>query len=506
MQSYTGNYFCTWLSQYKTLPTYEAGCDVTNVRDRMCADFMWGERGLLHAIDTRVRGDITVLLDDGWDVPFGTTSKKEDRHRFGSLIPDEKRFPDCKGKPAERLLKISEKVKSLGYRGLGLWICCNLAEENENGEKKIMTASEAEKFWIRNAKISNEAGILYWKVDWGYHDRDTEYREMLTKVVKKYAPNLRIEHSLMQNCFNSKTDENYRHAIKNILAVSDYLRTYDCVEELMYPITLSRTAELLREDYTPSCECRGIPNIEDLPILGAALGCSMGIMRHKAGYWNELCLDRADVAHRSNEVARSLIWHRVAPPFGCRETSVYISDEVLTDRWKFDVHPLDWTYNIIGGKTLDSSAPAVISRGTPPPRIDNECLQKPFVVASKNPNGAYSIATLPRTTENEKFIEYKCAVTAEAGDDTHPIGIFGRYEKLTLSFDRDLSGKRIYACDILAFADGEFGDIAKMTDITEKTELKKNTLSLSGDLLWKTGTQLQSDGDRSSPACVLIIK
>ena len=69
----------------------------------------------------RIRGDLYLLFDDGWDVPYGVHPDKS-RDRFGTLEPDEERFPSFRGTPPERLQKLNEFVRQAGWRGLGLWV------------------------------------------------------------------------------------------------------------------------------------------------------------------------------------------------------------------------------------------------------------------------------------------------------------------------------------------------------------------------------------------------
>ena len=63
----------------------------------------------------KVRGDLYLLFDAGWDVPVGIDGDKE-RWRFSSLLPDPARFPSCTGTPAEQLHKLDELCKQAGCR------------------------------------------------------------------------------------------------------------------------------------------------------------------------------------------------------------------------------------------------------------------------------------------------------------------------------------------------------------------------------------------------------
>ena len=114
----TGNYFCTWDSQCDEMYDRTPLAESIPSRDAMNEDFLFGGNGLLNRFDG-IRGDLIVVLDDGWDVPYGAT----DRRLFGSLEADPERFPSLSGlSPAGRLKALADRVCALGYRGLGLWI------------------------------------------------------------------------------------------------------------------------------------------------------------------------------------------------------------------------------------------------------------------------------------------------------------------------------------------------------------------------------------------------
>lgn len=47
----------------------------------------------------------------------------------------------------------------------------------------------------RKLAESAEAGIRYWKVDWGVHHADVAYRELMSELALKYAPETVVDHS-----------------------------------------------------------------------------------------------------------------------------------------------------------------------------------------------------------------------------------------------------------------------------------------------------------------------
>ena len=109
----TGDYYCTWATQARVRPA-DIADDSLDVRNNLNEEFLFGKNGVLSEYFQHIRGDLTVLLDDGWDVPRGTKNP-EDRGRFGSLMLDSGRFPHFTGSRAERLFAISDKIKSLRW-------------------------------------------------------------------------------------------------------------------------------------------------------------------------------------------------------------------------------------------------------------------------------------------------------------------------------------------------------------------------------------------------------
>lgn len=77
--------------------------------------FLLGPHGVGHPCFQRIKGDIFVLLDDGWDVPVGTPNP-EMRWKFGSMELCEERFPSCVGTPEERLEKLCKMLRDQGLR------------------------------------------------------------------------------------------------------------------------------------------------------------------------------------------------------------------------------------------------------------------------------------------------------------------------------------------------------------------------------------------------------
>lgn len=69
------------------------------------------------------REDLIFVMDDSWDIPAGTHEDGNNSQHMSCARLDTTRFPSFKGNPVERLGKLTKKVKSLGWKGLGGWIC-----------------------------------------------------------------------------------------------------------------------------------------------------------------------------------------------------------------------------------------------------------------------------------------------------------------------------------------------------------------------------------------------
>ena len=244
------NYFCTWSVQ-----NYQYGCGA----DRLDPAELEGARGAAHARESmnqrqilgtdgwarrfhpRARGGLYFLLDDGWDVPDPV-----DDAWFGSLILNADRFPDAPKEPWERLAWLNRELKALGWRGLGLWVAAQEAPALGGG---IMTGAEQERYWAERLEWSERAGVEYWKVDWGAHAAEPEFRANLTRWARRIAPHLTIEHALCRGPINDGPDgrlpaEDARKEAA-LLETADVVRTYDILQPLSAAQTMERVAALL---------------------------------------------------------------------------------------------------------------------------------------------------------------------------------------------------------------------------------------------------------------------
>ena len=72
----TGNYWCSWRTQSTALENEELRKKGFNLRNRIDEEFLFGNIGVLSKYFEPIRGDITVVLDDGWDVPIDPPDRK----------------------------------------------------------------------------------------------------------------------------------------------------------------------------------------------------------------------------------------------------------------------------------------------------------------------------------------------------------------------------------------------------------------------------------------------
>jgi len=501
------NYWCTWGIQNYSLTDVTNMVSWTGPASNLDERLLFEDPGWAARYFDKVRGDLYILFDAGWDVPVGIDGDKE-RWRFSPLLPDPARFPSCTGAPAGQLRKLDELCKRHGWRGAGLWGAPQIPGEGRDGFTADPATAEA--YWRERARWTHEAGIEYWKIDSGHHGDSAEYRRMLTSLARAEAPGLLLEHASVSGPFNDvavpwndapatntgrhrSPDGAFQRAV-DFLSFSDILRTYDVTPQLSVVTSLDRAAQLLAAGKAEA-EGRGLVNCEDEPYLDAGLGCVMGILRHP------LWLPRpnqdynpAQVHRHIDEVTRAVRWQRLAPAVGVNEAATILDDRVLFDKWLFREGDC-WAWWVIGQEIVQG-APARVARGMALPVVSAEG-EAPFVVASRHPNGAIAVATLSRTsTEKGTFVPL-ADVTIEAGDGCAPIGIFGKYRSLRLNLTEPPGSRRVWAQDLA-------GDEA--VDITDKISLGEKQIIFPGELIDQVGCSAATPGDQSELGLVLTLK
>ena len=468
------DYYCTWQTQlYAT-----SDGKPPEQRKAICERSMFERKkpyGWSYFYE-QARSDLLFIMDDSWDMPLSN-----DEAYFGSLILNKEKFPSFVKENDDGLKALTDKMKSLGWKGLGGWVCAQ--------ESRIYSEGlTPEQYWTERLIAAHKAGFSYWKVDWGGKGLDIEYRRMLTELARIHAPELTVEHAI----------------VKDVIPYSDTFRTYDVPALMSIPMTFEKLA-CFGDTPEPIGQNSGILNCEDEAYIAAAGGYAMGIMRHP--YSGAFPNGKADMSfpcvHRDlktkmYEVIRATRWHRIAPAFS--GGSFLVSSTVLEDNWKFEnvEEELEawWLKdNSVGGFIKDGiltkSAPSALARDTALPLITPDSEGNiPYCIASLNPNGVYSIATSGRTLERRYFIP-KCDISADIGNaDT--VGIFGEYASLSLNSRLDIKGVLMQ-------------DLASNTafDVTKDVQLKDGKVIISGELISRIGTSEQPDGDTSEPGVIV---
>ena len=167
-------------------------------------------------------------------------------------------------------------------------------------------------------------------------------------------------------------------------------------------------------------------------------------------------------------VVRALKWQRIAAPYSSGAQPVFVDSILLSDSMTIRKGET-WDLRIPGH--LVQSAPASISRGLPLPLVKIK-KERPFVVASRHPDGAVSIATLGRFSDRHGYQIPLAVITQQVGTIPSAIGIFGRYQSLTFVFDESLAGKHILAQDMAGL---------QARDITSQVIIRKNQLTIRRD-------------------------
>ncbi len=471
----SADYFCTWNTQGNT-----CGPAGVTVRDILTHETLFGEDGWAYLYTEEVRKDLIFVLDDGWDLPYSENGV-DNGDFYGSFILDETKFPGYGQDYAERMKTLVDKLKAAGWKGVGVWVCCQ-----EDAAHKPTNGTWDKDYWNERILWCKEAGITYWKIDWGNYYPNVEWRRFISDTAQRIHPQLIIEHITgdvgTNDPLGAGTVQKNLDKMVTVAGFSDVFRTYDVTTQLSLVTTMERVARLLEAGHTLQGEHMGLVNCEDELYLAAALGLSAGVMRSKFTGMSAL-----------EEVTRGILWHRLAPSFELAGYDVQVSDTVLSDAWYFNNDTWDATIN---GKTVTQYAPAAVSRGIALPVVTSAG-EVPFLAASRNPvTGAISIGSFRRTSVGSANHLVYADVSLNVGKLTGPIGIFGVYESLTLTFDENMEGRRILAQDLMS---------KKAFDITRFVSVSGGTVKIQGDLLKYIGLYSGNVNDTSEPGLVLQI-
>jgi hypothetical protein len=550
------NYFCTFNGQgyyrserlmqknaekYANLDPHRFWATMLN------EDTVLGENGFAHTLFPETRDGMFFMLDDGWDIPIVSPNGW-----YGSVILDIDKFPSFTGTPEERLIKLNKAFKDLGWRGVGLWIACQEAPaimEAEADKYAKDIDSDEPLYWVERMKWMAEAGIEYWKIDWGEKANDESFREKLTVLAEKYAPGLLIEHAYISAPLNTplppeearkakekglswiyqdigeqgRLSPEYKAEYKQYIPISHVFRLYDITMELGISSMIERAAQALAL-FGPEQPTKCLLNCEIFPYLGAGLGLCIGIMRHprkdityheqviKGGRETsdnvlaDLPEGNDDAARgaplyldmKMMEIARTLNWHRIAPPFPVGGHETHLSDLILSDSWELRQRKTWYSSDL--NAIMVQKAPAVVCRNidmvkVTPAGQSTEGPEVPFVIVSRHPNGAVSVATLGRLSLETGYINPDALIEADLKEVKGPVGLFGHFSEVTLKAGNINKKTRVWAQDLLE---------KESVDITSRVKLEDGSLTIKGELAREICKPVNED-DWSEPGFVVSL-
>lgn len=425
------DYFCTWLEQGRLWAKENPHCKnpievwCVGAPDMLDSNRLFGEGGMALSMPEELRQQLLFMVDSGWDVPYGTPNARD--LDFGGLIPDESRFPEVSALKDEvsRLQWLVERIRQCGWRGVGVWV-----PAHERGQ--LLEGAAQRDYWRKKIEQSRQAGVNYWKVDWGRRMYDPEFREMLTTLGKEIYPELWIEHALVPpGHLNDGKGEGYFNdrrcldSARGQLAFADIFRTYDCTWSVAYSVTMGRAATMMQLAEQITCRGRGYLNLESLPMLAMGLGGTYGTMAPPLSSVlpeemakQDDSLDNARLGY--NEVLCAVNFRRLAAPspVGMQDVENHISQQWLTD--EYDLPPI---YGSDAG-WVTVRVPSAISRGLPLPEMRALEDAPPMVAATRYPNGVYALAFPPRAVQGKvRSPRSECILTLP--EKLNKVGIFG---------------------------------------------------------------------------------
>ncbi len=512
----TPNYWCTWAAQNYMYGQGDAVIDSVIFRvehiGRYKADYLteqtlFGPNGWLTTFYPKIRNDLFVVLDDGWDIPV---SNDESYRNLGDLDPV--KFPSFKGTIPEKWEQLNARTVANGWRGIGLWFRTNeSAQDRVRRERMKDDAAYARQYWGERFEWSRGAGIRYWKMDVPGDDgkirmmmaeKDSIVSDLFFETVLSHPG---VPFTELPEGMTYSPEFVERGKVR--LALTDVIRLYDISPELGNATMLNRFATITYHlQNQPDADA--LLNIDDEVIIAAALGGTMGILR------NPLVGLRPDpdpdiymtgprqLKRRMDDVVRAVRWQRIAPAFPANAVSVEIDSTRLTDTWRFEpgefwTSASDWTHTRnTAGKIVEESAPARVTRGLPLPQV--RCAgDPPFVLASRNPNGAVTIAAIGRVFHDSGYVTPRADVTLDVGTLGAPVGVFGYFGSLTLAADAPFGDVQVFAQDLA-------GDAA--VNITDSVTVDGNRLTIPGAVIEAVGLSAAALGDLSDPGMVLIVE
>lgn len=142
---------------------------------------------------------------------------------------------------------------------------------------------------------------------------------------------------------------------------------------------------------------------------------------------------------------------------------------------------------------MTQRAPAVIARGLPLPDVQVASGRCPFVVASRNRNGATAVCIVPRVHQGDDDCLPDVSLDYSAGSGA-PLAIFGCVRSVSVSDDSAV--RSVLAADL---ADGEWHDISSCVSRIS------GRMILDGTILNRIGREKNPPGDFSSPGVKIAL-
>lgn len=483
------DYWCTWSTQGAVADARGPGA-VERQRDALDLDRLVGGQGWLHDLPAELRSGLLVVLDDGWDAPRGLPHR-EVRLELGALAPDPDRFPVAGDTPADRLAAIDRRIRALGYAGTGLWVA---AQGRGEAAGPPWPPERQEAYWRERLAWSRDAGIAYWKVDWGVHWNDGGFRRLLTRLAREVAPGLAIEHAVVMPALNDwdtrspdagaargsgRFGGSHAELLRALVGHADVIRTYDASGTHAAAVTLDRVACLLQATVP-----LGPPthvNVEGHPLLAAGLGMCAGVMKHPR-HW------RSGVRPTWDAVRRLLAWRRLAPALPLGAPSAMTAERLESSAAR---SRMDEATAVTVSIPVRQSAPAVVARGgLAPPRVEATApCGPPFVAATRHPDGAVAVAALERTLDEHGTVAPPARVALDLGAAGGPLAVFGAFAEVEVRAPA-LAGRRLRARDPLG---GEAAELPAADGV----------LRLPGGWLERVGRAGATPGDPSPPTVLI---
>lgn len=502
------NYFNTWHSQYSLAAHHLGAKDFSAMmgdegsilsQKELNEENLFSPQGLVNTAYPTVRQDMYFVLDHGWDNPPSGNLKYT-----GTLDLNAERFPSFKGTPVQKLKSLCEAIKKAGWRGTGIWVPAQVAPVTlERDKQKGIDVSSREyqrNHWIKHLQQSHEAGIDYWKVDWGTNAHEPAFREMLYQLAKQHAPNLVLETTEPRGPLNeerthcdcpdspeAKRDRAWLDISHRLMKMPGAFRIYDTITFTAVPTSLARISGLL--DLQPGQNAEAFLNCEDEVYIGAALGLNLAIQRNAIpGVRYVADPSPRNIAHKINEAVRAVRWQRIAPPMAAGKTSLAVDSESLWDSWTYS-EGQTWLRAAVG-KEIWQGAPARIARGMQLARVLTKEIP-PFVLSGRYPNGATAVATVGRISSKRGWWNPRAMVEIEGCALNAPVGIFGVYRELALGFDAHLKGRTILMQDLAT---------DRPVDVTSRVRIDGKRVVVSGSLV----DEICAGKDASGPGAVLM--